>query len=1496
MAKKIRRKSSGGGGTYKVGTDISGISNFAPSSIPGLCLWIKADSSHVIKRKIKDYAEQQPDEIKEKMLDIFKFKLNSSVITEITSDTENPNSLIRLEDDLDVCNTFPTLKSGGNILDTIDISNLKDPLTSEPQHLKLITKLPILLPEQFSSYTISHGIMMKYVEITSKLLLTTEYVETPTTTLLGDNQIPVAIPTAEFSEIIVYDRVLDKNEHQQLEGYLAYKQNNQYLLPTGHPYLPNMMDIPALKPYGDKFTDIEKKLKSAEATMEVAIQNFGNKDPTKHNSLRNSFLTTLFEIKGIREALSRGALLADPSLDGILKAVNDYLWWPVNLTTQQLDFEISKYTSLYAQITEYTVSLTGVPIFNFLGGGISQNDAQIEDYVNFTEQDASVDKFYYKLRETSKKISLAGWAAYSPLYTSFQSEISVITEAFNYKFTKNQTTATALIKRFETIAKEFEDGSWKKKIPFIDTTEVNGVYKESTLNDLYGCYVHANQQLTNGTHVYLQELLRDNYLIFDAINKLSAEQKIHPILRTTYIPFLKQVFKASEKYFQVLDRITDSVNSSCKKIEDYYTNAVETKMPSVIDNSHYEEPPYEVHDIYVRRVLPMDTLLTGVEYVITDSDGILHMDSDEVHYIFPKFIEANFENKVYERPTALRIGDHVVQQVFIILEPLTVSILDKVSESIKPIIHSDALILREHANKINIFESPSDTIILPKFALDIGAYFLIYASGKTPISVRNPGKPDSIDNIGPGEAILYIYTDYTDDTHTYYGRVRWAENQLPYDTLFNCPRSSLCTFVPDLNETIYVCKVGLDDFKPLYDTEGQLVKVVKHTDGNIYDIDDVFHSNPYSSVLTVQKTLTELNAVGKQVGQRASSLYIHSNNNGLPLLSTDPNGSPIINDFGYAKVVQTMIQYIHNTGKIRGAYGDIIVEFSKQESHAAIMTEPFLSFNSLFRSRFIKKCGNGYVFVTNSAIPILSPKGELITVPDCKLADNLYTYTDIDGTHDVFLVDNQQIIANLPMTLYPYRDIKGSDFTLDIFTKHFNIDKMYIESLLNYLSSKSIEIQELGKEETKEVVEIIRQGVATLTQNLDEFSNYSSSITNITSDTNLVLETLGLKLKEILKESYEVETSTKDAIKTYTTSLDEIKDVKQHLSLFENDTRIEGIIHSIESAIITQVKERGTTGAPDIERLLKMALITHGEYKKNLEECREFVLSRPEHISEIHKWYTSSQIKFEKLNELINGVVISYKYELPLIISVYKKNSTTTIINTINKYKNEIETLNSIVNEIKVWIESGKYPSFINGPLISDLQHYIKKEEDNVEFLLNIKVPMDELRDTVKGREIPVNRDTSSQALQQNEVDLRKILDEFKPVVKGYQDKITHIVTFINNMYLRFMKEDKGRLEGLIISMRTKWIELTSRRTAFETAINFNNGSADSHNIIKTIDALFVNNLGDEIEGYSKELKLIITNSKLQELENKIHITDAKLDSIGIELQKMSTELLRPTS
>jgi len=1255
----------GGGIGYQPGIPVNNIETFLPSLIPDLVLWIKANDKFVKHETIKSYINKQSYFIKEALLTQFG-DTSEMVITEIVSDTPaTPNSLIPLVLDTAIPTTFPSLRSVPNELDAINMSNFRG--STKVHTLKLVTSAPVETPT--SSFSISYGVTFSQNTITNQIVISTKLVDFPT-----EN------PSAEFSELVVFSRALTLDETSKMEGYIAYKQNTQYTLPLTHPYLPNLINEPIFSSIASKFKTAEDLLMKYSAQLTVVHTDYlKEKKNTSHTTTvvnyQERIKTCSVKLMQLVQMLSKAYLYArrikNLTLATIYSSVEQQ---PFNEST--IEAVLNECTEVNTSVNSYIQTLLSNYTEPFVKqtGGANTITTQISDHLLFTEQATQFKNLHQKLKVISAQISADGDAAYNNLQNIVKDSLTNFIDIVRHHYTDVQTKVSTLNSEFKAIEKTILSKLWLSYLPNIDTsTDING-YTNPALNLIQSYYTDVSGQLTNGDYAYIVSELNELYKITSTISL----KPLNPLFKNLYTDYLSKVVEKSKSYYAEFKKLDASLHVYLNNINMFITTSKETGQVSTFEDKIDKDSIYEskIQDVYIRKVNPLDSLLFGLEYVETDSSGAIV--GSHIIPFFPKLLGYVFINGIYTKTTPY--GN--IKQTFKILDSFTDSVYSGLTvEQRIPLytytINSLVEPQRNQMNSIHCVETihNSPPIVLPSLALSKGDWCLFYNIGVNPIAIRNPGVTgtrDSIDIIGSNQGFLYIYTE---GETNYYGRRAITANQLPYDTLLNCPRASLSMFIDEIGTHVYIRKVDEDTYEPVYSPEGYLVEVVKADDGMVYDIDDVYRAFPYSiyAVSPDKRVSLTFNPQKKKMVQILPNTFSISKDalTGFAVL-LNKNGLVCMNEYGYCKYIHIPIQRIGETNKIHGAYNDLSIETTGMTVQQPYEIEDFLQFESLFRTRFVSNSGSHNIFVTNTFNPIVSPDGICIEVPPITSSSPL-TYSDGNVSREISMVNSIPLPPNTSIGAYEYintaRVLKAKTEIESISRNNLRYEsaKKYMEYEIASLVSKESEIKTFGSEAINALD--------------DAKKAFGQSLANLTPTTvDVSLNTFFLSYKQ-----------AHSIIDVYLKAIGEIKSVKREIAYWNTTgkDKINSEILKIQAELQINVKERGTTSAPDIEELLISSIDAQSSFNTTLILCMNYVLSPPSLVSEVHPWYVNAQPMITKLVSLSDDISETVNEELPRLIQRYKsKQVSNNLASQVKAHFEEIHTSWSDIQDTKMGVDT----------------------------------------------------------------------------------------------------------------------------------------------------------------------------------------------------------------
>jgi len=1319
------------------GVEINGIAEFSPTEIPGLILWVKADKTKLITSTIQKYAQNLSPSIANQILQQYSANPNQVVVTEIQSDvTDPPNSLVRLELDTESARGFPKFITQPGALDVIDMSNMLDPASNQKQIYKLTTKAPVTVTSDFSSWIISKNVAIDYIALIEKIVLSTPYVPTPSTTLLqapDGTMIPSALPTAEFSEVIVFSGKVTAEQAQKMDGYVAYRKNEQYVLDINSPFFPTIDTLPFMNDISKQIQDTEQSLKMELETFDTSVKNYRAALPTdpildKAPPLKEKAAAALVQITLLRKNLTKGGLLSrklgKETSDSVFESVNALSLFTPPLTQDAYQKKLADYTGVLQELQAYVTSLGSVD--QALAKATSENNASEQEQqliaaqnveeLDKTHRQARTREFYTGLRKRSKAIDAAGVTQYDSMIAEFTKQIQTISDAFAFHAKDVESRWNEIIYGFTTIDEQISSGTWLTYVSSVDTStvfvktrgDVNYAiqYKDTYLNQIQTLYEELRNQIKEGDFAFVKEEIVYTAITMDNFVKRLSDKKVNPTTKKTFIPFFRAKYKEIDGYAKEFDSFYDIFTDAIKTLTDILNSVKENKIPAKLTKK-YPIPIIYSHfnvtsDRYVREVNKHDNSLTMMEYIFTNPDGtILYEDTEEreVQLLFPSLekLSRHEQDMFFTKRTPYR--DNSGNQLYArynILDPYekTVSMLDALPPSqIIPrnfyAVNSLFEIPRGAANGICEFtiESPQKPILLPKYALTPKSYFICVNVGNLALQIQIPGIPeDMIDTLGPSEICMYTYLGPGQ-----YGRMNWDPMRLPYDTLRDVPRSSLCSKITEFSKFVYM----RTEKDPLFDKDEFLVEAIPDESGIVFDVDDVFHVNAYNVKIGPEIHLSDLVIhhewnENMLINPKLKKLYvIQELSTSLPVFCSS-DGIPATDEFGFCKYVVTPMLDINGSIRTAGALPDPIeIQLNPTASITQYgMISPIVSFNSIFRSNFVKPISvNGeikYIFINSTGHPIVSPVNMYIEAENVKFEPPyLVFYTDAVKQVHAYIPKNldTSIPATFPIAPYKSVDVlaKRDDIidrmTGDILSYRFNVIKSYILGSLATIETKYDFSRKLAFAETRNTLKLLQQCYTEIEGYKTDFLTYSSNLNAIetkqmisTTDKQLkiAMDTLDLKIKEIAEKVFASFTKASNAVEFLTKVIDMVDSVKKSVKYLRDTVFIENekSVLNLQGILQGDKQANGSPSSPEISNLLTKMVSLKVDFETRLKTLEKNVESQPKMLADLDDWIKDQRglIKQEyKVRKQITDI------ETANVVDLYTKRVLNDSFSTLSK-------------------------------------------------------------------------------------------------------------------------------------------------------------------------------------------------------------------------------------
>ena len=1112
-----------------LGINVNNIAEFMPSSIPNIVCWIRAEKSVIRSKTIGEYASQVSNmDQRNKIVQQYRSDLSKVVITEIMSDTPGAvNSFVRNDE---TSTAFPELQEFPGKFSSFDISNYVDPSTQQLHTIQLISKLEFDLPENFSYFTNWNGnIKVEYSKISKKIHIYSDLVQNPPTAQIEGKTF--VQPTAELMELIIYSRELKPNETQILEGYIAYKRNEQYNLPLNHPYLPDLTPTElSFVQVHTELKDIEDRIQQGLNEMEALYEKYKmyNGVTNEHDIEKNLAVTALNEIKELRLELSKGALYARMekaiNMNAVYRAITLRKWDKNPVFTKDV---LQTYMSIFQRansvLNAYLEKLRNFNAGNFVplnrmrgGGGPTPNP----DAVNF----------YNTLRSLDTNVKLDGNDAYNTLQTAHARKIGDMLEVL-------QEHTQSAIANFETLKAK----TW---VPITNPTYAHvEAYKAKIV-----------EYLTTGDYAYLIGLLQKYNTLASNIAQGYLYNKSHVIFSETYVGYIEYIHRLCTNYTREIGIIKERID---KCIEQHNAvNHPEVEVP-VLEPVTLTPTQYmsTITKRYISPVNQDDRLLFHFEYMEVTEAGLPVRDEKMgIVLVFPS------KMGIVRTATGFLFNG---KEEFIIRNEFGSSVISYMSEKYKPAVHKtdDAELDRMKKNSVCCISAPVHPLVLPTHGLIPGDYFMVYNTSQSPICVLNSGKTQLTTLIGSRDILLFIYTA----GEMPYGYLPWSINYLPYDTLFDAPRSNMSSYIAELGKEIYVKETGIPGqiFEPVYDDRWNFVEVQRWDNGKVYDIDDIHHVNAYDVTKGVNQSISALllNPATTRNFHTTGRIFVYKDpTTAVPLLCSSKGIVP--NEFGYAKSAQAPIQYVDGAIKIRGAYGDLVLEMGSTPITRTIPIEPYLTYAMLFTTEFVRPTGRGSIYVTMNQFPILTADGKFLEI------DPAFVTTQALGA--VYDIKDAAIQPYNPVDIRSVTQQEEQRWNQVRGAQHFENGTLYLNAILNDLESRPTKIKALGEEAQSTIVYIntlstqIRGDMGSITPDTIDakLDTYANSYNNMMKE----LEPIMRRVEQLTAHHYNLAYMEKDGLGKMSQHITQIQRVEQDISSRTGMTQVQSIQRLLQAA------------------------------------------------------------------------------------------------------------------------------------------------------------------------------------------------------------------------------------------------------------------------------------------------------------------------------------------
>ena len=1350
------KKMSGGGDTlfgdkYMVGIDVNGVSKMNPSTIPGLILWIQAVDSMCSKKTIESYLADLAPSIADSVKQQYANNLTQEVIVEIISPLSKPNALIRLDLNSTSKKAFPKLVHAPDKLNVISIQDLIEPNNPKQPPQKMITKVPLNVPDgsDVTVYSICTNINIKFRKVVNHIILEVNDLSQTETSL---------------SEILVFSGKLTPTEIASIEAYIAYRKNEQYLLRPDHPYLPNISSFPLLADLAKDISQVEQIFQTNLPLFDPTVEAYRQKLPDaeilqKVPDIKNRGEAASKQIASIRQALVKGALISrkngTETLDSVFENINSTGTFSEPFTKDKYDQKIKELRDVSVEFDAYMKSLgevdthaeTVATINNEKDQKQKRSAAQTLESVEELQEKTVTTEFYAGLRKRMDGINLIGAVRYDSMYGSLKSSLSVQKDDnFGYYDKSVGSQWNLLFTQYQTLSVYFKPGEnkWLTFARSLDTTNETKMrggdvytthYVNPQLNRIQTLYEQIRNQMEEGDIRFLHSEIKYHSAtiakMYDAVDK----RLLSPVSKSTLLSYCKQrleqiISYESEfkKLYTVLSEAVTTLLDAMKTSEASSGGLVPVEkdfpIPAIFK---YDD---SVKDVYIRMVNKYDSSLTMIEYIVTNKDGTIYFnDNLECDFVFPSLevLNKSEDGKTFTRVSYFRDEQGAQRsKKYIVLEPYKKadSILDSIPKSQRlpryfHLVNSLFEIPRDAENSIYelSMETPQMPVILPKYAVTEGAFFVCINVGKLPFHIRIPGSPeDMLDLLGPGEICMYIYTDLIDSKDTYYGRVAWMKNRIAYDTLYDTPRTSLCCKIKELSKYVYMQTTKM----PLFGMDGYLVEAFPDKDGNIYDIDDMHHSNPYKMTLGTEQSMSDLDVHPEWNEQLVPSptprtLYlIEEESTQLPVFC-NYNGVPAINEFGYTKYLRTHLIQQQDTLKTRSSMSDYVEVVLNP---AAKITQYGLQMNKdlfkrVYRSRFVKRMNETFIFVNSAGFPLVTTADAYIEVENAMFNPPINVEYMENTTRELtfiveetpFFVPSKTILKIEQRSQFdPDWDNMEAQRQLQICAYRYETSKAYIQYTLNKINEgillcKSDEMTRKFSniEDVKELLEqrmqkIKEYQVEIMKKETDLAAmKMNNAVMHEPENQKPMIATFDTGLKNPMKNVYDSYMVSKRAIDMFMNIVEQIDKIRKQTKKLRDITSAENdaSITKIQSVIRNESMYYGLPQDTDLNSLLSKCAAIKLQFDSGLTKLEgnlTELAKTPKDISDIGDWLLQQRALLKSEYALRQEIV---ELETKNLTSIFARKILNKVAEHTMKLSNnqaEMENLMEYKTAVAKWL------------------------------------------------------------------------------------------------------------------------------------------------------------------------------------------------------------------
>jgi len=1358
------------------GIDKNDISKFIPGQIADLALWIQADKSLCDFKPVQEYVKGISPSIATNILEQYGDNPSQSVLVAINSRVvSHPNSLIRLELDTSGRTRFPTFVSKPDALDVISLQDMVDPTNTGQRREKLCTKSEMIMKSaNMTVFSISKNINIVFNDNLQILIIAVD---------------DISAQDTEFSEILIYSRGLTFAEMEIIEGYFAYKRNDQYLLKLNHKYLPSIESIPFIKSISGQLSDTEIALRSHMENFDVAVNNYRAQLPDAHilqraANLKEKANAAIQQLSIIRQNITKGALYSrkekTETIESVFDSIHKLGLYSTPFTMEFFESKINDFKGVMNELDAYMKSLEDVDKDVAVAVDKNKTSDQMKRRTTAISVEALEDKnaavevktFVAAQRAKLEAISKLGKEKYDALYATLMTKLKYDGENLEYYYTTIKSKWDALMVTYGNLDEKISSGDWLTYDAALDKTNTvtnrnNKVYHvkyvNSYLDRIQTLYEQIRNQIVEGDLVFLRNEAEYIISIFKTLTKKLEQRSISPLSKKMFAHFFKRKLKLLMKYEAEFKKhhsiMSDAVDELLRILGLNKTHSssqikLEKEFPIPI-TYFFKESAQNI--CYIRKVNKHDHSLTAIEYIVTNADGtIKYLDAvdREVEFIFPSLenISKSDVDDFYIKKLQFcsETGSPLFRK-YAILKPYSKDegVIDSISHSqvLSKFFHKVEgrfEIPRDSENGIyEMFAtSPQPPILLPKYAIAVGTFFICVNVGTVAFHIQIPGyTEDSYDLIGPEEVCMYTYLSDSEASSkgTFYGRMQWMPNRIAYDTIFDRPRSSLCCKITELSK--YICMIT--PTMPLFDRNGFLVEVNPDENANIYDIDDIHHAAPYKLTIGPDLKVSDLE-INTDWGEKPGPAPLPTkltlateSGTGLPVFC-NAAGNPAVDEFGFTKYLSAHILQIKDQTVTRTSQGssmEVVLDSTTMLIQYGLMWDYDL-FKKVYRSNFVKSVNNTYIFVNSLGFPLVSPSNTYIEV-DKYSFDPPYsvTYTENFITQYTYIPEESQFFVPntkaLEVKSYPMLIMRNSDEresatvlkAIQIISYRYTTGNAYIQYTVTKLQTELANCNALKARfrDIDETITLLNKCIGDIIKLHENYATYNDTITaiktrellsNKTNDEMMAMSTFDLKMKDVLGKVYKSFTDGMKSATFFKCILKRIDKIRAEIKDLREEKEIEIItsIINIQTVLKNQSLTQGTPPNPELTKLLNTCSKKKVEFDGVLNTLDDNINTIPTELSYLDKWVNDQDMLIERAIFLHHEIL---DIDSLHTVDVFTQQLSNNLKNTTKVLEENVEKVKSLIEykkKIAKWL--GLYPDAVamkeyseQVPIISSAQN-----------------------------------------------------------------------------------------------------------------------------------------------------------------------------------------------